>query len=662
METNAGMFGAAAIAFVLGGTAWGAGPAQPRDDGAYSLGEIVVSGKTEGAEATQSISIVTADDIRARDARTLDEALSLLPGVNIRRGAEGVPRIDVRGFRTRHVLLLLDGIPLNSATDEQFDPSIIPTENVAEIKLTRGTSSVLYGQGGLGGVINIITKKGREGLHGTASGEAGDHEPYLGRATVSGATGPVSVFVSGSSKRVNSYPLSADFSPTPEQGKGYRLNSDDRRNNAFGNVAFDVNPNLALGLTLHYAQGSYGKPSSVINDPLDPFATPPRYLRVDDFENVSAHAAIDYQPTTWAGVRAWAFINDLTEQDTQYDDASFRTFDLVAGSFRERIKSTVRGASAQPKLDLGRAGALTFLLSTERDEWDTSAMTTLGPGAVSPMNLNHVIDLYSAAVEYEAAPFDRLGVVAGYGEHWQARGSAHDQGFSALAGAHYDLFPATRLKASYSHNIRFPTLRDFYDPAQGNPDLLVERADTYELGLERRLPWDGIASATIFYTAAHNLIQTDPANGRSTNLADVRFRGVELAAAARFVRALLWRASFTYLDSQDLSRQGREEQQYTPREKATMEAKYDFAFGLTPYVSFLYVADQFYYTKNALTPVLKGRLTDIFELDVKVTQELLRNRLAVYAGATNLLDRNYETAYGFPQAGRFVYAGAELRF
>lgn len=657
------MFGVAAITFVLGGTAWGASPAQPRGDGAYSLGEIVVAGKTEGVEATQSVSIVTADDIRTRGARTLDEALSLLPGVNIRRGAEGVPRIDIRGFRTRHVLLLLDGIPLNSAADEQFDPSIIPTENVAEIKLTRGTSSVLYGQGGLGGVINIITKRGREGLHGDVSGEAGDHEPYLARASASGAAGPVSAFVSGSAQRVNSYPLSADFSPTPEQGKGYRLNSDARRNNAFGNVAFDLNPDLAIGLTVNYSNGSYGKPSSVIDDPLDPFASPPRYLRVDHYDNVSANVAIDYQATRWAGVRVWAYLNDLTEQDTQYDDASFRTFDLVAGSFRERIESNVRGVSAQPRLDLGGAGTLTFLLSTERDSWDTSGTTTLDAGAVSPLDLSHAIELYSAAVEYEVAPFDRLGVVAGYGEHWQVRGGgAHDRGFSALAGAHYDLLPATRLKASYSHNIRFPTLRDLYDPAQGNADLLVERADTGELGLEQRLPWGGTASATFFYTAAKNLIQTDPASGRSTNLADVRFSGVELAAAARFVKALLWRASLTYLDSRDLSRQGRAEQQYTPREKVTMEAKYDFAFGLTPYVSFLYLGDQFYYTKNAITPVLKGRLADIIEVDVKVTQQLLARRLAVYAGATNVLDRNYETAYGFPQAGRFVYGGAELRF
>lgn len=121
----------------------------------YALGEVVVSGNRAdggpGEEASQTLYRVSEEEIRASGARTLDQALQLLPGVNVRTGAEGVPRIDIRGFRTRHVLLLLDGVPMNSAVDMQFDPTTIPTENIAGIKLTSGASSVLYGQGGLGG-------------------------------------------------------------------------------------------------------------------------------------------------------------------------------------------------------------------------------------------------------------------------------------------------------------------------------------------------------------------------------------------------------------------------------------------------------------------------------------------------------------------------------
>ncbi len=102
-------------------------------------------------------------EIQERGARTLDEALTLVPGLFVRTGGEGSPRIDIRGFRTRHVQLLLDGIPINSTFDGQFDPSTIGVENIAAIKVTTGGGSVLYGEGGNGGVINIITKKGPAG-------------------------------------------------------------------------------------------------------------------------------------------------------------------------------------------------------------------------------------------------------------------------------------------------------------------------------------------------------------------------------------------------------------------------------------------------------------------------------------------------------------------
>src|SRR5690606_37157056 len=84
-------------------------------------------------------------------------ALRLLPGVYVRTGGDGSPRIDVRGFRSRHVLLLVNGVLVNSTADGQFDPARISTEAIREIKVTYGTSSVLYGDNALAAVIEITT-------------------------------------------------------------------------------------------------------------------------------------------------------------------------------------------------------------------------------------------------------------------------------------------------------------------------------------------------------------------------------------------------------------------------------------------------------------------------------------------------------------------------
>ena len=629
--------------------------------GKYALGEVVVSGKSEGVESTETVHTVTAEDIGNAGARTLDQAIVLLPGVNVRIGGEGTPRIDIRGFRTRHVLLLLDGIPMNSAFDQQFDPTILPTENIAEIKLTEGASSILYGQGGLGGVINIITKKGTKGVKGRIAGETGDHEPYLARASVSGAREKVDYFFGGSFSKVDGFPLSGDFRPTSEQGAGYRKNSDRERSSVFGTVGFTPNKDLTLGVNGTYTERRFGKPASAINDPLDPFAAPPKYERIDDFSGFSIQLAAEYQVTSRLGLRGWVFSNRVDEHDNQYDNGNLDSFNLVTGSFREHVKTSITGVSLQPKYDMKRGGTVTLSLATEWDSWENSGVQTTAPDTFGPLNADKSLTILSTGIEYEVSPLQGLGLVAGYGRYRQTRDERNEDDYSLLAGASYDISTATRIKGSFKRNIRFPSLGDLYDLSKGNPNLLAERAYTYEAGVERKLPRNSVASLTGFHTVARNLIQNDQATSRNQNLAEVRFSGFEATASTRFVERLFLRASYAYLDSRDNSRAGRDQQQYTPGNKATLEGKYDFNGGFTSYVSLLYVGNQYFYTKNNVTPVQKAKLNDYALVNVKLSRRLAHDKWTLYAGVDNIFDENYETSYGFPQAGRFFYCGVEFR-
>ncbi|MRR57926.1 MAG: TonB-dependent receptor [Deltaproteobacteria bacterium] len=630
------------------------------EPGVYTLGEIVISGKTEGVQASESVYTVTAEDIRNKNARTLDQALSLLPGVNIRVGADGTPRIGIRGFRTRHVVLLLNGIPINSAVDQDFNPTLIPTENIAFIKLTSGASSVLYGQGGLGGVINVVTKQGTTGLQGMVSGEFGDHQPYLTKASVSGKKGMFDFLVTGSALDIDGFPLSDDFTPTSEQGTGYRKNSDKERRNFLANFGFNPNKDLSLGLTLNYLQGEWGKPSSVINDPFDPFANNPRYERIDSTEGVSAQLAADLQVTEQLSFRGWTYINWLEEETNRYDNAYLNSFSS-RGSFHQLARTTVYGLSVQPKYDMGKGGTVTLSLSAEKDGWSNSGYETIATDTFSKLNDDKVVSLYTTAVQYELSPIEGLGFTAGYGHFWQNRSERRANDFAVNTGVHYDILKSTRLKAAFSRNIRFPAIGDLYSADTGNPELDPEIAYTYEGGVEQKLPFNSSISVTGFYTKAKNLIQTDQATGLSENLAEVKFKGFEVSAATQFMKGLLLRASYTYLDSKDESRAGREELQYTPRDRVTMEAKYDFDFGLSPYASVQYVGNQFFYTKNNVTPVQKMGLNDYVLVNLKVSQMILKDKLTLYVGADNILDENYETSYGFPQAGRYIYGGLEFR-
>src|SRR5689334_21876599 len=115
---------------------------------------------TEASELVEEVGTtrrIGRAEIEARNARTLDEALRLMPGIYVRTGGDGAPRVDVRGFRSRHVLLLINGVPANSTADGQFDPARISTDAIREIKVSYGSSSVLYGDNAMAAVIELTT-------------------------------------------------------------------------------------------------------------------------------------------------------------------------------------------------------------------------------------------------------------------------------------------------------------------------------------------------------------------------------------------------------------------------------------------------------------------------------------------------------------------------
>jgi outer membrane cobalamin receptor len=115
------------------------------------------------------------------------------------------------------------------------------------------------------------------------------------------------------------------------------------------------------------------------------------------------------------------------------------------------------------------------------------------------------------------------------------------------------------------------------------------------------------------------------------------------------------------MDTKDKSPDSqKDELQYRPKHKLTFETRYVFDIGFSIYVSVTHVADQYFYSRN--TPLIKRKLNDYTLVDLKLEQSFLNRRVNVYLGVDNLFDRDYEEAYGFPQAGRTVYVGTKFHF
>lgn len=266
---------------------------------------------------------------------------------------------------------------------------------------------------------------------------------------------------------------------------------------------------------------------------------------------------------------------------------------------------------------------------------------------------------YGVALELDARPAERVGVVAGATYH-RLDGQGRDDGAAgASLGAFFEATAAVRLRASYAHRFRFPTLRQLFDAAAGNPDLEREEADIFELGADYS-PHPGVTlGVTGFQTEADNFIERPQGAARFENADRYRLRGVELEGAYRPSPLLLARARYTWLDAEDRS-PGREGTtlQYRPRHLLAAELRYHARWGLAASGTLRYVADQVYETRRE--PLIQADLPDFALVGLRLEQRLGRGPVAVYAGVDNLFDQAYEESYGFPQAGRVAYVGLDL--
>ncbi len=151
--------GALVAALAVPGTATAQAPAE-------ALPEITVSSHQVPVELSRTgtaVTVMRGDDLRARGVRDLAEALRDVPGVNVApTGSAGtLTQVRIRGADSNHILVLVDGVPMNRLDAGDFDFANFGLEAVERVEVLRGPQSGLYGSNAQAGVISITTKSGR---------------------------------------------------------------------------------------------------------------------------------------------------------------------------------------------------------------------------------------------------------------------------------------------------------------------------------------------------------------------------------------------------------------------------------------------------------------------------------------------------------------------
>ena len=170
---------------------------EKKDDVPVTMGEVVVTAtrdKQETRKAPANVTVITAEEISKSGATTVVEVLDKLESVQFRTysGNSSQSQVDMRGFGGDNpygkTLVMLDGRRLNRTDMASINWLQIPVNTIERIEIVRGSGSVLYGDAAIGGVINIITKKGKGEPKFNASVLVGSYGLNNERVGVTGAT------------------------------------------------------------------------------------------------------------------------------------------------------------------------------------------------------------------------------------------------------------------------------------------------------------------------------------------------------------------------------------------------------------------------------------------------------------------------------------------
>ncbi|MCT8345239.1 MULTISPECIES: TonB-dependent vitamin B12 receptor BtuB [Photorhabdus] len=567
--------------------------------------------------------VVTRDEIDRWQPNSVADILRRLPGVDIARhgGIGQLSSLFIRGTHASHVLVLMDGIRLNQAgISGSSDLSQIPVSLVQKIEYIRGPRSAVYGSDAIGGVINIITTREKPGTSFNVGIGSHGYQTYDGATQQTIAENTVLT-------------AAANYTYT----KGYDVVAD-------GNTGGFRQPDrdgfmskmLWLGVDQKFNEQvsgfvrAYGYNNRTSYDADINWSYP--YARPDTRELYSRHYDM--------GVRFNQGIYS-SQLITSYSHTKDYNFDPQYGRYD---KSASLNDSEQYNLQWGNTFQLyQGMVSTGVDfqEQSIEAGTSYIPKSKTVRNTGMYLTAQQQLKDFilEGAIRSDKHSEAGWNTTWQA-------------SLGWEFIKDYRLIASYGTAFKAPTLSQMYGFG-GNHDLKPEESKQWEGGIEGvtgQLNW----RLTVYRNEIEQLI--DYANSRYYNIGKAKIKGVEwtsLIDTGIFQHQL----TIQYIDPRNsetneiLVRRAKQQVKYQLDWQL-----YDFDWGLT----YQYLGRR--YDKDFSTfPAKSVKLGGASFWDLTVSYPVT-SYLTIRARIANLLDKDYETVYGYRIPGREYYLTGSYNF
>ncbi len=453
-----------------------------------SFDEIMVTAEQALAAGSDFREHIEQEQIQKSPARTLGELLAGLPGVDIidQGGGAGQKRISIRGSNASQVLVLLDGVPLNDPLTGETDLDQIPLTAVEEIRVLKGGNSSIYGNGAIGGVVEIISKN--EPLDEIRlNGHLGRFGARGIQPSVSGHAGAVQYFV-----HYQKLTEAGDYPYTYQQADGTtafetRLNADFSSQNYFGKVGLDLDRH-SVELQTRLYQSQRGLPGLVFS--WTPFARAKSerrlYLARYAYDTQSWHIRLDLS----------RYSNETEFQNSPDAAAPLRYRTVPPYHSRYRIL-THRGV-LKSGLRFGRQQSMVFQTSVKIDDFEDRDLINAISGPVRQTDnfscslmLRNEWHLPTPAILSDFMINHALRYDYFFLKHPENR--RKDQQISPRIGlllSHHNGW-LVNVRANLGRSFRVPTFADlFYQDfrVRGNAALLPEKSLDMDAGVQIGIP------------------------------------------------------------------------------------------------------------------------------------------------------------------------------
>ena len=562
-------------------------------------------------EALASVTVIDREEIERLQPRQFTDLVEGRAGVSVSSAGPFGKQSSVRlrGTESDHHLMLIDGVRMGSATTGGASWQFLPPEEIDRVEIVRGPRTSIYGSDAIGGVTQVFSRAGREGPpRVNAFLGAGSFSTWEAGLGVAGGTGRTDYSLSVSMYDTEGINVQDDMGD--DDPDGYDNTS------LAGKVAHRLDNGIELFGNVLYSEGE------------------------SEFDSTEGD---DYTDFVHAAIRAGFRMPVTSRWDTEISVSHSRDENdrYIDGNFSSQYDTRRDSVDWLNEIALTDRLLLTAGLDAREDRIDVDDPDFLGG------------EEYEETSRYNVAAYALIQ--ADLGNHLLEGSLRHDDnehfGDKTTGQVAWGLqaTDALRLRASYGTAFKAPTFNDLYHPDveffRGNPDLVPEESETFELGARYSASL-AYVDVAVFETRVDDLITGFP---MPENVDEARIRGLELEGGHDLGP---WnsRVSLTLLDAED-----RDTGNELAR-RAPVSARFDLDRRIGDFsVGGTLLARSRTYDDASNEERLSGygtmNLRAAYALDSEWTVE---------GSLTNVFDRDYETQGGYNNPGRAAFV--KLRY